>query len=78
MTFWTITAENVEDLIKPELNEQFERERHDWFVTPLASQGKRTSGLFEVEFNGDKMIGLVINLTVLNTSIIIKGKIMEK
>ena len=53
-----ITAENVEDLIKPELKEQFEREKHNWFVTPLAPQGKRTPGLFKVEFEGDKMIGL--------------------
>ena len=53
-----ITAENVEDLIKPELNEQFEREKHNWFLTPLAPQGKRTPGLFKVEFKGDKMIGL--------------------
>ena len=41
-----ITAENVEDLIKPELKEQFEREKHNWFVTPLAPQGKRTPELF--------------------------------
>ena len=53
-----ITAENVEYLIKPELKKQFEREKHNWFVTPLASQGKRTPGLFKVEFKGDKMIGL--------------------
>ena len=53
-----ITAENVEDLIKPELKEQFEREKPNWFVTPLAPQGKRTPGLFKVEFKGDKMIGL--------------------
>ena len=53
-----ITAENVEDLIKPELKEQFEREKHNWFVTPLAPQGKRTPGLFKVEFKGNKMIGL--------------------
>ena len=62
MTFWTtiylvnylgITA------IKPEFKEQFEREKHNWFVTPLAPQGpKRTPGLFKVEFKGDKMIGL--------------------
>ena len=74
MTFWTIiylvknlksysnylgiTAENVDDLIKPELREQFEQEKHNWFVTPLAAQGKRTPGLFKVEFKGDKMIGL--------------------
>ena len=35
-----------------------EREKHNWFVTPLAPQGKRTPGLFKVEFKGDKMIGL--------------------
>ena len=53
-----ITAENVEDLIDPKLHEEFEREKHDWFVTPLAPQGKHTPGLFKVEFKGDKIIGL--------------------
>ena len=53
-----ITEENVEDLIKPELKQQFEREKHNWFVTPLAPQAKCTPGLFKVEFEGDKMIGL--------------------
>ena len=31
---------------------------HNWFVTPLAPQGKCTPGLFKVEFKGNKMIGL--------------------
>ena len=53
-----ITAENVEDFIKSELKEQFEQVKHNWSVTPLAPQGKRTPGLFKVEFKGDKMIGL--------------------
>ena len=53
-----ITAENVEDLIKPELKEQFERDQHNWFVTTLVPEGKHTPGLFKVEFEGDKMIGL--------------------
>ena len=53
-----ISAENVEDLIKPKLREEFELEKHNWFVTPRASQGKRTPGLFKVEFKGDKIIGL--------------------
>ena len=57
-----ITAENVEDFIKPELKERFEREKHNWFVTPLAPQGKRTPGFFKVEFKGDKMIGLCSKL----------------
>ena len=53
-----ITAKNVEDLIKPELHEEFERNKHNWFVTPHALQGKCTPILFKVEFEGDKMIGL--------------------
>ena len=53
-----ITAENVEDLNKPELRQDFERNKHNWFVTPLAPQGKHTPGLFKVEFKGNKMIGL--------------------
>ena len=51
-----ITADKVEDLIK--LKEQFERERHNWFVTPLAPQGTHTPGPINVEFKGDKMICL--------------------
>ena len=57
-----ITAENMEDLINPELKEQFEGEKHNWFVTPLAPQGKRTPKLFKVEFKGDRMIGLCSKL----------------
>ena len=57
-----LTAENVEDLIKPELCEEFEQNKHNWFVTPLIPQGKHTPGLFKVEFKGDKMIGLCSKL----------------
>ena len=53
-----ITEENVEELIKPKLREEFENDKHNWLVTPLMPQGKRTSGLFKVEFEGDKIIGL--------------------
>ena len=53
-----ISAENLEDLINPELRKEFDRKKHNWFVTPHALQGKRTPGLFKVEFKGDKMIGL--------------------
>ena len=53
-TYLGITAENVEDLIKPELLEEFEQNNHNWFVTPLSPQSRCTPGLFEVEFKGDK------------------------
>ena len=49
-----ITVENVDDLIKPKHREGFENEKHNWFVTPLAAQGRHTPGLFKVEFKGDK------------------------
>ena len=53
-----ISAENVEDLIKPELREEFEQNKHNWFVPSLTLQGNRTPGLFKVECKGNKMIGL--------------------
>ena len=53
-----ISAENVEELIKPKCREEFENDKHNWFVTPLAPQGKHTPGLFKVKFKGDKIIGL--------------------
>ena len=53
------TAENVEELTKPQLKEQqVECEKHNWFVIPLTHQGKHTLRLFKVEFKGDKMIGI--------------------
>ena len=56
-----IAAEDVEDLIKSECREEFESNKHHWFVTPRAPQGKCTLGLFKVKFIGDKMIGLCSN-----------------
>ena len=53
-----ISGDSFEQLIKPELREEFENDKHNWFVTPLAPQGKRTPGLFKVEFEGDKIISL--------------------
>ena len=61
------TAENLEDLIKPELREEFEGNKHNLFVTLLAPQSKHTPGLFKVEFKGNRMIGLCsINRTAQN------------
>ena len=53
-----ISAENLEDLINPELSKEFDRNKRNWFVTPHAPQGKRTPGLFIVEFKGFKMVDL--------------------
>ena len=51
-----INAQRFEALIKPELSEEFEKDKHNWFVTLLALQGKHTPGLFKVKFQGDKII----------------------
>ena len=54
--YMEISGDSFEALIKPDLREEFENDKHNWFVTPRAPQGKRTHGLFKVEFEGDKII----------------------
>ena len=56
--YMAISGDSFEQLIKPELREEFEKDKHNWFVTPLALQGKRTPRLFKVEFKGNKIISL--------------------
>ena len=56
--YMTISGDSFEQWIKPELREEFEKDKYNWFVTPLAPQGKRTPGLFKVEFKSDKITGL--------------------
>ena len=34
------------------------KDKHNWFVTPHAPQGKHMPGLFKVEFQGEKIISL--------------------
>ena len=36
----TIYGNSFEELINPELREEFEKDNHNWFVTPRAPQGK--------------------------------------
>ena len=57
-----ISGDNLESLVKPELREQFEREKHNWFPrtdTPEhKAYDKRTPGLFKEEWSGDGIVGL--------------------
>ena len=48
--YMAISGNSFESLTKPDFREEFEKDKHNWFVTPLAPQGKRTPGLFKVEF----------------------------
>ena len=57
-----ICGDSFEQLIKLDLREEqlvrHSTHKHNWFVTPLAPQGKHTPGLFKVEFKGDKITSL--------------------
>ena len=57
-TYMAISGDSFESLIKPYLHEEFEKDKHNWFVTPRVPQGKHTPRLFKVEFEGDKIISL--------------------
>ena len=57
---WQSLVTVLKALSNQTLSEEFEKDKHNWFVTPLAPQGKRTPGLFKVEFEGDKIISLCI------------------
>ena len=37
--YMEISGDSFESLIKPDLREEFEKDNHNWFVTPLAPQG---------------------------------------
>ena len=56
--YMAISGDSFESLIRPDLREEFEKDKHSWFVAPRAPQGKRTPGLFKVESEGDKIISL--------------------
>ena len=56
--YMAISGDSFESLIKPELREEFEKDKHNRFVTPFVPQGKGTPGLFKVEFKGGKIISL--------------------
>ena len=44
--YMAVSGDSFEALIKPDLREEFEKDKHNWFVTPLVPQGKRTPGTF--------------------------------
>ena len=56
--YMEISGDSFEALIKPELREEFENDKHNWFVTRRAPQEKCTPRFFKVECKGDKIISL--------------------
>ena len=56
--YMAISGDSFEELIKPDLRKEFEKDKHTWFVTPRVPQGKRMPRLLKVKFKGDKIISL--------------------
>ncbi|XP_078694703.1 uncharacterized protein LOC144923755 [Branchiostoma floridae x Branchiostoma belcheri] len=57
-----ISADRLEDVIKPHMRERYENEKHLWFPRTddpeHAAYDKRTPGLFKEEWSGDAIVGL--------------------
>ena len=57
-----ISDECLEDIVKPELKEEFKENRHLWLVRDDTKvnelHDKRTPGLFKLEYEGDGIIAL--------------------
>ena len=60
--YMALSAETLEDVIKPELRQRYANEKKNWFPrddTPEhAAYDKRTPGLFKEEYSGDGIIAL--------------------
>jgi hypothetical protein len=51
------SSENLDAIVKPELQEHFQQYKHSWFCRTGTEEemlfDKRTTGLFKEEFHGD-------------------------
>ena len=60
--YMALAGDSVEELVKPELREEFETVKSSWFprtdTKEHAAYDKRTPGLFKVEWRGDGFVGL--------------------
>jgi hypothetical protein len=54
--YLSISADNFDSIIKTEMREQYEKEKHKWFVTN--DYDKRTPGLFKIEYDGSGVVAL--------------------
>ena len=54
--YFAMSAQDIDEIIRPELREEYAKEKSKWLVTDKYS--KRVPGLFKPEFNGQRMITL--------------------
>ena len=64
--YMAITSEKFEDIIKPEMRDEYEKEKNLWFPRTDNEENlrydTRTAGLFKVEFSGSGMVCLAPKL----------------
>ena len=57
-----IAEDSVESLVKPELRQEFQQDKCNWFQRTDTAEheayDERTPGLFKVEWGGERIIGL--------------------
>jgi hypothetical protein len=60
--YLAIAGETIEDIIKPEMREEYEKDKENWFGRTDTREhknfDKRTPGLFKVEVSGVEFVGL--------------------
>ena len=54
--YLAISGKSLEDIVKPEMKEEYEAEKNNWLAWDKWSG--RTPGLFKLEFEGERMIAL--------------------
>ena len=57
--YFAISAQDIGEVIRPELREDYEKEESEWLV--IDKYSKRTPGLFKPEFKGKRVIALTSN-----------------
>ena len=60
--YMALSAKTIEELVKPELRQEYQAEKHQWFprddTNEHAAFDKRTPGLFKQEWAGEGFVGL--------------------
>jgi hypothetical protein len=64
--YLALSAEKLEDVIKPEMKQEYEQDKYNWFPDETTKESKafnkRTPGLFKVEFEGNSIYALCSKL----------------
>ena len=76
--YMALSANDFDEIIKPEMKELYKEEKKNWLVTDEYS--KRVPGLFKAEFQGKRMIALTskcYSLTAEKTKVLKNSPVKE-